>query len=305
MTQGRQEFSYYRPGGNISGNQGPSRQYSDISDNQGPSRQYIDSQGPSRHISDNQGPLRQYSDNQVIHGQSSHTSGNTGRQVNFQAQGNDNRTGNQCNNGGNNGGSGNTWYNHTSHGSVLGVFQNRWNNNHYSYVTQMVLFATTELRRMPITSSNDLPHCFLVLGQSRSSLLLSVLFDTIEALTIGYLPTHKKIMDNNPKAVHNFEEFDGPNPFDPIKLTGAITNTEDYDASKHGILSAVVGYFTPYRDTKGNRLLIPVALGMEMAVDTILGNTVINQWGMELKYNPPMITSHKLRETFELKYHST
>ena len=44
---------------------------------------------------------------------------------------------------------------------------------------------------------------------------------------------------------------------------------------------------------------------MEMAVDTILGNTVINEWKMELKYNPPMITSHKLRETFELTYHPT
>lgn len=42
-----------------------------------------------------------------------------------------------------------------------------------------------------------------------------------------------------------------------------------------------------------------------MVVDTILGNTVINQWEIELKYNPSMIISHKLRETFELKYHPT
>ena len=158
---------------------------------------------------------------------------------------------------------------------------------------------------MPISSSNDLPHCSLLLGQSRSALCLSVLFDTGAALSTGYLPAHMKIMKDNPKAVHSFEKFDGPEPFDPIKLTGAISNSVSYDAEKHGVLSAVVRYYTPYCDQHGNRLLIPVALDMDMAVDTILGNTVINQWQMELKYNPPMITSHKLRETFELKYHPT
>ena len=67
----------------------------------------------------------------------------------------------------------------------------------------------------------------------------------------------------------------------------------------------MVRCFTSYRAIKGDRLLIPVALSMEMAVDTIMKNTVLNQWEIELKYNPPTITSHRLRNTVELKYHPT
>ena len=40
--------------------------------------------------------------------------------------------------------------------------------------------------------------------------------------------------------VAKFETFDGDNPFDPIKLCGAITSPDDYDADKHGILSAFI-----------------------------------------------------------------
>ena len=173
-------------------------------------------------------------------------------------------------------------YAHTSHDGGTGD-PNHSNGNHYSYVTQMMSCTNSQLRRMPITSSNDLPHCSLILGKGRSKCLLSVLFDTGAALTTGYLPFHKHLIAQNSSAVHSFEEFDGPNPFDPIKLTGAITNTSDYNADKHGILSAVVRYFTPYCDSAGKKLLLPVALGNEMAVDTILGNTVISQWQMILQ----------------------
>ena len=61
-------------------------------------------------------------------------------------------------------------------------------------------------------------------------------------------------MEDNPKAVHSFEEFNGPQPFDPIKLTDAILNTSYYDAGIHNILSAVVRYFTPYRDVQADYL---------------------------------------------------
>ena len=52
-------------------------------------------------------------------------------------------------------------------------------------------------------------------------------------------------------------------------------------------------------------MILPVALSNELVVDTILGNTVITKWEMELKYNPPTITSYKLRKTFKLIYHPT
>ena len=68
--------------------------------------------------------------------------------------------------------------------------------------------------------------------------------------------------------------------------TGAISSAPGYDVSKHGVLSSVIRYYTPYKDIHDNRLLFCVALGNDMTVNTILGNPVINQWQLELKFNP-------------------
>ena len=71
--------------------------------------------------------------------------------------------------------------------------------------------------------------------------------------------------------------LDGNNPFGPIKLLGAIGSVSDYDPEKHGMLSAVIRYFTSYRNTNNQPLLLPVVLGEAMTVNTILGNTVIRE----------------------------
>ena len=42
-----------------------------------------------------------------------------------------------------------------------------------------------------------------------------------------------------------------------------------------------------------------------MTVNTILGSTVINQWELELKFNPNKVVSHKLCTTFELEFTDT
>ena len=81
----------------------------------------------------------------------------------------------------------------------------------------------------------------------------------------------------NPYLVHTFEVFDGNNSFDPIKLLGKSDSVSDYDPEKHGMLSIVIRYFTPYRNTNNQPLLLPVVLGEAMTVNTILGNTVIRE----------------------------
>ena len=42
-----------------------------------------------------------------------------------------------------------------------------------------------------------------------------------------------------------------------------------------------------------------------MAVNTVLGNTVITQWRLALQFNPPLITSKVLREKFDFAYKQT
>ena len=125
---------------------------------------------------------------------------------------------------------------------------------------------------MPITSQNELPHVKISLcepGQGKC-IGLSLLYDIGAALNTGYL-YHQKIMKEYPAIVARYEEFDSEDPFDPIRLCGAITNPKDYDKSKHGILSAVIEYHTAYCHQNGSPFKLTLALGQDMSVNSILG----------------------------------
>ena len=67
-----------------------------------------------------------------------------------------------------------------------------------------------------------------------------MLCDAGAALASGYLKHHLQIRSKCPSIVHSLEVFDSGNPFDPIKLLGAIDNPDNYNPGKHGILSAVI-----------------------------------------------------------------
>ena len=43
---------------------------------------------------------------------------------------------------------------------------------------------------------------------------------------------------------------------------------------------------TSYKDRHGKQFLFPVELGNDMTANIILGTTVIDQWVLELKFNP-------------------
>ena len=132
-----------------------------------------------------------------------------------------------------------------------------------------------------------------------------MIYDTRAALTSGYLPYHLHIRQKCPQIVHSFESFDGDNPFDPIKLMGAISNVSSYDPEKHGTLSSVIRYFAPYHDSSGNALLLCITLGDTMSVNKILGMTGITEWRLALEFEPSLIRSNILCENFDVAYEQT
>jgi hypothetical protein len=125
---------------------------------------------------------------------------------------------------------------------------------------------------MPIAIDNGLPHIAVSLG-SNSELdpTLSGLMDTCGALNTGYLLFHLWLMSERPDLVADFHSFDGDNPFDPVKLGGAIKDPDNFDASQHGNLTAVIRYYTPYTDVDGNPIQFSFALGNDVTVNTIFG----------------------------------
>ena len=90
------------------------------------------------------------------------------------------------------------------------------------------------------------------LGEARSGPSLAVLYDIGTALTSGYLSHHLRIKEKCPEVVHSYEAFDGDRPFDPINLLRAISNTNNYDPEKHGMLEVVIQYYTSYKNYDGH-----------------------------------------------------
>jgi hypothetical protein len=103
-----------------------------------------------------------------------------------------------------------------------------------------------KIRRMPITSHNELPHIRFPVGSNDNDGSLLNLFDTGAALNTGQLSYHVTLKKMRPDLIESYEEFNGTNPFEPIKLCGAIHDPSTYSTEKHGILSAVIRYKTPF-----------------------------------------------------------
>jgi hypothetical protein len=94
---------------------------------------------------------------------------------------------------------------------------------------------------MPIAIDNGLPLLTLLLGLAAPAHIwfpLVGLMDTCGALNTGYLPFHQWIMSERPLFVAKYLAFDDTNPFNPVKLGGAIRNPNNFDATNHGNLTA-------------------------------------------------------------------
>jgi hypothetical protein len=125
---------------------------------------------------------------------------------------------------------------------------------------------------MPIAIDNGLPHITLDLGSDPAvDPTLCGLMDTCGALNTGYLTFHLWLMSERPDLVVEFLSFDDSNPFEPIKLGGAIRDPSNFDATDHGNLTAVVRYSTPYVDLSGSPITLSFALGPDITVNTIFG----------------------------------
>jgi hypothetical protein len=95
--------------------------------------------------------------------------------------------------------------------------------------------------------------------------------DICGALNTRYLLFHQWVMSERPDLVTEYIEFDVDNPFEPIKLGGAICDPFDFNASNHGNLTAVIRYRTPYQDQTGSPITFSFALGTDVTVNTIFG----------------------------------
>jgi len=167
--------------------------------------------------------------------------------------------------------------------------------------------SESRTRRMPIDSINELPHLNFPIGLTEGVAAVSSLFDTGAALNTGYLPYHQFIMQTRPDLIAEYEEFNGRNPFDPIKLGGAITDPSAYDLENHGLLKAVIRYHTPFKtEQNGAPLFLSFALGDDITVNSIIGLPFINALELAYHHRPKVhVSSDILERTFTVTFKET
>ena len=158
-----------------------------------------------------------------------------------------------------------------------------------------------KLRPMPVRINNGLPAIPFGVGCDADNIALMCLYDTCAAITSGNLSYHKWIVSKYPHLVHSFEQFDDSNPFEAIKLVGAVKDTSDLSASDHGKLTAVVRYHTPYEDDQGHPIQLNVALGDDVTVNTILGWPTIKDLGIQMRVKEGCFYSSVLNLEFNLE----
>jgi len=112
-------------------------------------------------------------------------------------------------------------------------------------IVENLNFKDSKLRRIPTSSNTELPHiAFPVILKLKDASIAS-LYDTGGALNNGNLALHRHILATLPSVLAEFVEFNGDNPFKPIKLCSALINPAEYDGAKYRILSAVIRYHAP------------------------------------------------------------
>jgi hypothetical protein len=155
----------------------------------------------------------------------------------------------------------------------------------------------------PIVIDNSLPHTAFFLGSDPAlDPTLCGLMDTCGALNTGYLLIHLWLMSEHPDLVAKFISFDDSNPFEPIKLGGAIRDPSDFDAADHGNLTAVIQYYTLYTDVSGSPITLSFGLGSGVTVNTIFGLPMICYLDSVISLKSNSLHSRSLNTEFPITH---
>ena len=101
-------------------------------------------------------------------------------------------------------------------------------------------------------------------------------------------------------VVAEFISLDDGNPFEPIKLGGAIRNPSDFDAADHGTLTALVRYYTLYTNVSGSPITLSFGLGSGVTANTIFGLPMLCDLDSVISLNSNSLHSRSLNIEFRI-----
>jgi len=163
---------------------------------------------------------------------------------------------------------------------------------------------------MPLNIDMGLPIITWELGRPNSNhqpVKLRSLFDSCGCANVGRLEYHLWIISQRPELVSEFRFYDSHQPFDPVSLDGVVSQPSELEATKdgllseeHGLLTAIVRYWTSYKLADGSPLTISFGLGENVSTNTLTGLPLIQSLAFVTDYGNFKAHSPILCRTFNL-----
>jgi uncharacterized Zn finger protein (UPF0148 family) len=131
---------------------------------------------------------------------------------------------------------------------------------------------------LPISVETNLPHFMLPIGQpeSNTAFKLSVAYDTCAVLCVGWAGYHLAIAKQFPHLVKSLVW--AQEKYTPLTLSGVVSNDDGDSAQAEQLvttLPAVIEYFMPHPSKQGHPTSFKVAIGDNVAVNTLIGMSMI------------------------------
>ena len=123
------------------------------------------------------------------------------------------------------------------------------------------------------------------------------------AMNTGNLYVHRWLITTYPHLVDEYIQYHDATPFQPLQLVCAVCDL-DTVKSMHGKLTAIVRYLLRYA-VNDKRFTLSFGLGVDVAVNYIVGLPTLRQWGRTLGFNTNKCVASKLNRQFSLHYEPT
>lgn len=165
--------------------------------------------------------------------------------------------------------------------------------------------SQAEAPAMPLSIDNNLPGCQFRFGKNAETEISFLChIDTCAAMSTGSLRLHQWIMTKYPAIVAEYIQYNDQQPFEPIKLAVALKDLAGCEIMKNR-LTAIVRYWTPYKDSDGKHQVVSFGLGESISVNSIIGLPQLLQWKASLCFDTNCLSSPFLKRQFPFIYEST
>ena len=168
---------------------------------------------------------------------------------------------------------------------------------------QILSTLPNSIRSIPLAINNNMPAIELRFGTSiENEITILCHLDTCGGMNTGSLLLHQWIMTTNPAIVSSFEQYNDPNPFQPLSLDTAVPTAAGDELT--GKLTAVAKYFTRYGEDSEKPVTIEFGLGPSIQVNAIIALPTILAWGLVPDVVNGFCYSYTLKRKFKIHFDS-